>query len=115
MLTRGGQLPLLLSSEVRQEEEKMGMRRGSTSLTHCPAAVCGRDCHGTTRGSCHLSGLSALGSCFIRNFPFLPYMYGGTDLSACKGCFCPWDSVSLYQLLGASSALTVCPVDTLYM
>lgn len=34
MLTRGGQLPLLLSAEVaRQEEEKMGMRRGSTSLT----------------------------------------------------------------------------------
>lgn len=29
----GAQLPLLLSSEVvRQEEEKMGMRRGSTSL-----------------------------------------------------------------------------------
>lgn len=34
MLTRFGQLLLILSSEViGQEEEKMGMRRGSTSLT----------------------------------------------------------------------------------
>lgn len=86
MLTRGGQLPPLLSSEViGQEEEKMGMGGGgSSSLSSCPAAVCWRNCHRTNRGSCHLCCLLTLSSCFIRNSPSLSYVCGSTALPACQ-------------------------------
>lgn len=73
----------------------------------------------TTRGSCHLCCLSALGSCFIRNSPFLSYMCGSTALSAClRGSTLLMDaSVSKIPCLHISCWVfsqlwTVCPVDT---